>query len=199
MTSNNRNPVKQLFITFPKSNVDKHQFRDDLLRFEPDYYKICEEKHEDGTPHLHAVIRFKNKFSKAFVLKYFKEKYPDDYKRIHVKPVRSIKQSIKYLSKEDPNPLESDQSFVENRNPKRSLMFSVARTLGFPSPEALIAHVDEQEQKYNSILKKWHQSKIDHQIPETFHTEKVIDKLLSNNYIGKDDMTLFLKHHKIPH
>ncbi|KPA15700.1 hypothetical protein MHK_004093, partial [Candidatus Magnetomorum sp. HK-1] len=110
----NRNPVKQLFITFPHSVCDKCKFRDDLLRFEPDYYKVCEEKHKDGTPHLHAVVRFKNKYSKAFVLRHFKEIYPDDYKRIDVKPVRSIKKSIQYLSKEDPFPLESG-TFSDSR------------------------------------------------------------------------------------
>lgn len=103
----NRNPVKQLFITFPKSTVDKNTFRDALLRFEPSYYKICEEKHKDGTPHLHAVIKFKNRYSKAYVLKFFKQLYPNDYKRIDVEPVRSIKKAIEYLSKEDPTPLES--------------------------------------------------------------------------------------------
>lgn len=103
----NRNPVKQLFLTFPHSTCDKQQFRDDLLRFEPDYYKVCEEKHKDGTPHLHAIVRFKSKYSKAFVLRHFKELYPNDYKRIDIKPVRSIKNAIQYLSKEDPAPLES--------------------------------------------------------------------------------------------
>lgn len=110
----NRNPMKQFFFTFPKSNIDKVQFRDLLLRFDPSYYKVVEEKHKDGTPHLHAVIKFKNKFSKSFVLKYFKEKLPDDYKRIDVAPVRSIKNALNYLSKEDPNPLESG-AFVDGR------------------------------------------------------------------------------------
>lgn len=117
----NRNPVKQLFITFPKSIVDKCEFRDGLLRFEPDYYKVCEEKHKDGTPHLHAVVRFKNKYSKAYVLKYFKELYPDDYKRIDVQAVRSIKKSLEYLSKEDPNPLESG-TFVPSRGNTKERM-----------------------------------------------------------------------------
>ena len=111
----NRNPVKQIFITFPKSNIDKSTFRDMLLRFEPSYYKVCEEKHKDGTPHLHAVLVFKNKYSKAFILKYFKEKLPEDFKRIDIQPVRSIKNSLQYLSKEDPEPLESSEPFKDSR------------------------------------------------------------------------------------
>lgn len=126
----NRNPVKQLFITFPHSTVDKQEFRDMLLRFEPDYYKICEEKHKDGSPHLHAVIRFKNKYSQSFIIKYFKEVLPDDYKRIDVKPVRSIKNSIAYVSKEDENPLESG-SYSSNRNPQRNQLDKFARELGY--------------------------------------------------------------------
>lgn len=126
----NRNPVKQLFITFPKSNVDKVEFRDALLRFEPSYYKVCEEKHKDGTPHLHAVVKFKNKYSKAYVLKYFKEIYPTDYKRIDVKPVRSIKNAIAYLSKEDESPLESGP-FQDSRNPQRNSLNKFVHELGF--------------------------------------------------------------------
>ena len=111
----NRNPVKQMFITFPKSNIDKPTFRDLLLRFDPEYYKIVEELHKDGTPHLHAVIKYKNKYSKAFILNYFKHKLPDDYKRIDIQPVRSITHALQYLSKEDQAPLESDTPFVESR------------------------------------------------------------------------------------
>lgn len=110
----NRNPVKQLFITFPHSVCDKNTFRDNLLRFEPEYYKIAEEKHKTGEPHLHAVIKFKNKYSKSIVLKHFKQLYPDDYKRIDIQAVRSIKKSIEYLSKEDPTPLESGE-FKDSR------------------------------------------------------------------------------------
>ncbi len=43
----NRNPIKQVFITFPQSTgIDKHSFRDKLLRFEPDFYHIVEEHHK---------------------------------------------------------------------------------------------------------------------------------------------------------
>ena len=100
----NRNPIKQVFITYPQSlGVSKHDFRDKLLRFEPDFYHIVQETHEDGNPHLHAVLRFKNKYSKPFILKYFKEQYPESYKRIDVQTVRSIKHALTYLSKEDTN------------------------------------------------------------------------------------------------
>lgn len=145
----NRNPVKQLFITFPHSNVDKCTFRDDLLVFDPEYYKVCEEKHKDGSPHLHAVIKFKNKYSKSHVLKKFKEKYPEDYKRIDVKPVRSIKNSIAYLSKEDDNPLESKTPYTESRNPQHNFLNQFARELGYNSAVHLRESHEIEQKLYN--------------------------------------------------
>jgi len=105
----NRNPVKQVFITFPKSTVDKITFRDIFLKFTPVYYKVVEEKHKDGTPHLHAVIKFKDKFSCSHILKHCKAHFPDDWKRIDIKPVRSIRHALDYLSKEDTSPCTSGE------------------------------------------------------------------------------------------
>lgn len=121
-----RNPCKQWFMTFPKSPINKIEFRDTLLRFEPTFYKIVEEKHKDGTPHLHAVVVFKGGYSKAFILKYFKEKYSDSYKRIHVETVRSIKHALGYLSKEDIEPLETGP-YVDNRNPQRAALHKIRK------------------------------------------------------------------------
>lgn len=128
--SKNRNPVKQLFITFPKSTVSKTSFRDKLLRFDPHYYKIVEEKHQDGTPHLHAIIKFKNKYSISYILKYFKEQYPNDYKRIDVEPIRSISNAVTYLSKEDPSPLEHGEAKT-TRSKYKEWHHNFARELGY--------------------------------------------------------------------
>lgn len=146
----NRNPVKQFFITFPKSNVDKQSFRDVLLRFDPDYYKLCEEKHKDGTPHLHAIIRTKNKYSKAFVLKYLKEIYPDDYKRIDIETVRSIKNALQYLSKEDPNPLESGE-YIDNRKPQQNVYNKISRSLGYKNVEELMLSISKHKSYMESM------------------------------------------------
>lgn len=138
MTSN-RNPVKQFFITYPQSGtVTKYEFRDALLRFEPDYYTISEERHKDGNPHLHAVIRTKNKFSKAFIIKYLKEKYPDSYKRIDIQPVRSIKHSLQYLSKEDKSPLTSGE-YKDNRDPIKNNLNKLAIDFGCTNMEELLS------------------------------------------------------------
>jgi len=153
----NRNPVKQLFITFPHSTVDKVVFRDQLLRFEPSYYKIAEEKHKDGTPHLHAVVKFKNKYSKAYVLKYFKELYPEDYKRIDVCPVRSITKSVEYLSKEDLSPLESGE-YDEKRGKSTKVLNEMSREIfamyqctGIEDYRTRIAPLIEEQERLDEI------------------------------------------------
>lgn len=191
----NRNPVKQLFITFPHSNVDKVAFRDDLLRFEPNYYKVCEEKHKDGSPHLHAVVRFKNKYSKAYVIKYFKEKYPDDYKRIDVKPVRSIKNSIAYLSKEDENPLVSGE-FEDTRRPQDNLRDKFARELGYDNTADLLSRYRselETREKYKRLIHNQWLINLDQDFDTSWKSEQIFEKLFADMFVSKDDITFLMK------
>lgn len=98
----NRNPVKYLFITYPHSTVSKTEFIQSIEdRFELDYYKVCEESHASGEPHLHALVRFVNKYSKNKVLQHLQSVYPDASKRMDVAIVRSIDHADAYLDKED--------------------------------------------------------------------------------------------------
>lgn len=187
----NRNPVKQLFLTFPHSTVDKCTFRDQLLRFEPDYYSVCEEKHKDGTPHLHAVVRFKNKYSKAYVVKYFKELYPEDYKRIDVKPVRSIKNSIAYLSKEDTSPLTSGE-FKDARQPQNNHLSAFARELGFNSVDILVEYHRQETARrnhYKDLVNKKQLSFLQYQNSFPFRVNQILDQLFRDYPIAKDDIT----------
>lgn len=188
----NRNPVKQLFITFPQSgSIDKHQFRDALLRFEPDYYKICQETHKDGNPHLHAVVRFKNKYSRAFVIKYFKEKYPDSYKRIDVKPVRSIRNALAYISKEDTNPLESAE-YKDNRDPQKA---AAARSFNKLKSIANIPFVNFEEfikhtKQVDLLRSKYYDIVLEAVINGVLKRNISIDRFLDpEKSITKDDMT----------
>lgn len=192
----NRNPVKQMFITYPKSTCDKQEFRDKLLKFEPDYYKIVEEKHKDGTPHLHAVIRFKNKYSKAHMLKYFKEVYPNDYKRIDVEAVRSIKNAIKYLSKEDTEPLESGE-YKDGRNPEQANRTRFARECGYNNVEDMLSDYKKKLDYREKIKPLVHERMLEiakyGNVLLTYETKKIIEKLFGDNHIMKDDMTKMLK------
>jgi len=131
----NRNKIKQWFFTYPQwINETKLDVRDKILSsYNIDYYKICKETHQDGNPHFHAVIRMRESISKSQIIKKFKDIYPNDYKRIDVKPVRSIKHSLQYLSKEDTTPLESAGGFVSKRNPRNSILTTFVRSLGYNS------------------------------------------------------------------
>lgn len=193
----NRNPIKQMFITFPKSNVDKITFRDSLLKFKPEYYKVVEEKHKDGTPHLHAIVKWKNKYSKAHILKKFKEMYPEDYKRIDVEAIRSIKNALEYLNKEDPTPLTSGpyvDSRASNTTKLEKMKQTFAQSLGFASYQKLEEHHQSEEEFierneraiHNTILLNVRNNE---HVPNDFKFSKIISK----NQKTRNDITYLSK------
>ncbi len=207
-TKNNRNPCKQWFITFPQTKVDKHSFRDALQLINPmKYYKIAEETHKDGGLHLHAVVVLTQSMPKSTIIKKFKNIYPDDYKRIDVQSVRSIKHSLAYISKEDTQPLESAVPFKDSRNPYAALNSRMARHWGFPSVEEFQNYM-KGERTYNSNLQSAFYEmcatltkKIIKypQLSECFEIKylRFLERRIENNLllgfqISKDDMTLFL-------
>lgn len=112
--TNNRNPIKNMFITFPKSTMDKKEFSKLLIPKHPSYMKCVEEKHKDGSPHLHLIVQYVSKYSKAHIIKYLKEHLPNDWKRIKVESLRSIKHCEVYLNKEDKKPYLYGE-YVEGR------------------------------------------------------------------------------------
>lgn len=106
MTTKNRNPVKSMFLTFPKSTWTKAELLSFFTStFKIEYIKIVEESHEDKTKHLHANIKFLAAYSCAHILKKLKVSLPDDWKRFDVHPTRSFSHTQAYLDKEDSNPL----------------------------------------------------------------------------------------------
>lgn len=115
----NRNPMKQWFITFPQSgDMTREQYAE--LFPENTYIKVAQETHSDGNFHLHAVIILCSKLSKAKLLKHIRSKLPNDYKRIDIQSVRSVRHAITYLDKEDTSPYQSGDV------PKRKLRTSAA-------------------------------------------------------------------------
>jgi len=117
----NRNPVKRIFITWPQTKTTKQELLDFLMsKFNIQYLLISQETHEDGGKHLHACVLTNNPYSTGHILKKFKSNYPDEYKRVHVKPCRSFPHANEYLFKEDPDPLvfgtlPKDQDPAEKR------------------------------------------------------------------------------------
>jgi hypothetical protein len=209
----NRNKIKQWFITYPQwLKETKIDVRDKLISsYSIDYYKICKETHEDGNPHFHAVIRLREPMSKSQIIKRFKEIYINEYKRIDVKPVRSIKHSLQYLSKEDTTPLESAGGFVSKRNPKNSILTTFVRQLGYASLsdfneqygiESMLRRQLETDMlkcnaQFELLLTKelsWPELSM---IPEINRFYEIRRKI-SNIYlsISIDDMTFFIKFYK---
>ena len=106
--NNNRHPLQKFFVTFPKSGlITKHEFLAICKEMKLAYYIACQETHEDGTPHIHVLLWLKSKKTKSRLLKFFKDKFPNDNKRIHVQSVRNFKATIEYCKKEDDQYLES--------------------------------------------------------------------------------------------
>lgn len=100
----NRNPKKQWFITYPKWNSTHSNIIAAFSNY--DYYIVCKEKHKDGTTHFHLLIKFTLVVRKAELIEMVRTKYPNDWKRVHIQPVRNLKAAIEYCKKEDPDYVE---------------------------------------------------------------------------------------------
>lgn len=98
--------AKNVFITFPrtpaacsKTALAAHL---QLLQPKPAYYCVAEERHEDGTPHLHALIGYDTRVNLKRVEHYdFMGRHPN------IGACRNPRASWKYLHKEDPAPIAS--------------------------------------------------------------------------------------------
>ncbi len=55
---------KKLFLTFPQCTVSKEVLLQNILdfRWDVDWAIVCSERHGDGSPHLHAVVKLKKIF-----------------------------------------------------------------------------------------------------------------------------------------
>lgn len=97
----NRNPVKQWEITFPQTDISREQF---IKCFPPCEYCICaQEEHADGGLHLHLGIKLLKGLSHTKLIKYISEKFPNDWKRIHISPIKNWDNWNDYCRKEDPH------------------------------------------------------------------------------------------------
>lgn len=96
----NRNPIKQWEVTFPQSGqMSKEEF---ILKFPPtDYLIICTEEHKDGGLHLHCGLKFKKPLTHSKLIKWISAKFPDDWKRIHISPIKNWEAWQDYCKKED--------------------------------------------------------------------------------------------------
>lgn len=98
-----RRAIKKFFVTFPQSSgISKELFFHDIAdKFKTTSAICAQEEHLDGKPHLHLAIEFEDFATKFQILQHLKDIYPDDYKRIDVQSMRSMKHSITYLTEPD--------------------------------------------------------------------------------------------------
>lgn len=101
--------AKSFFITYPQCPKTKEEVKAFLESKAPlSYYLIGQELHQDGNPHIHAVVTYKRKLnvksSRFFDL--------DEYHG-NVQPARNMQALKVYITKEDPEPLTSDNSSDE--------------------------------------------------------------------------------------
>lgn len=54
--------AKRVYLTYPRCPLSKEVLIEELGKIKPiTYYAVCNEVHQDGTPHLHAVIHYSEK------------------------------------------------------------------------------------------------------------------------------------------
>jgi len=97
MSSKFRINCKSVFLTYPKCLLSKEELLEYLksLKHPFNYAIICIESHEDGTPHLHCVLKFIKKVDIR------KETY-FDFNGYHpnIQTTKNINASINYIKKD---------------------------------------------------------------------------------------------------
>lgn len=193
-TSANRNPMNWCFLTFPQSQqVTKDMFLESMSPLGPFTFTcVARETHEDGSPHLHALVRFVDAKSKSKVLRFFRQRYPDDYQRIDVGRIKrqsSPYHAYVYLTKEDPEPLICGEPPV-NSDPFRARLNRIARDLGYSDLEALQLSVEQRRERINKLDRQLLQCianienlncQLDEPLELTWKEQEIID-LFSKNF-----------------
>jgi len=88
---------RSVFLTYPQCSLDKQILLNFLasLKHEASYIIVCHEKHKDGSPHLHAVVKFQNKVD-------IKKETYFDINGFHpnIQTTKNINASIQYCKKD---------------------------------------------------------------------------------------------------
>jgi len=95
--------ARAAFLTYPQCSIQAQALHDFLHDLAPTkYIHVAKENHEDGTPHLHALVCFTNKFSSRNARIFdIQEHHPN------IQPARDVKAVDEYLEK---SPLETVKS-----------------------------------------------------------------------------------------
>lgn len=136
-----KNKTQKWLQTFPKwlnpedTTDRKEEIMDDLKELGIEYACVCRELHVSGHPHYHATYQLKKscKKTKPQLVKFYKNKFPNDYKRC---TVGDALQPTRALNGEDEAYVQKDGDFIvfdERPHPCDDF----ARELGCDSYEAL--------------------------------------------------------------
>jgi Geminivirus Rep catalytic domain/Geminivirus rep protein central domain len=104
---------KNVYLTYPQCNLSKEDLLNDLTALKPiQRYAICQEKHQDDSLHLHALICYDKKHESI------NERYYD-VRGFHpnIQPCRNIKDVYNYIAK--------DGDYIHNFNPNKKARFNI--------------------------------------------------------------------------
>jgi len=152
--SDGRHPFQWCFYTFPKSrNVSKEDVVK-LMTFQPfDFYCVAAETHEDGSPHIHALIHYEKPITKSKIKKHVIKQYPDDWKRQQFGRIRknsSAWHAHQYILKEDPLPITYGPS-PQRSNAQRDRVHNYVARLGYDSIDRFDRALSERRASYAEI------------------------------------------------
>lgn len=121
--------AKNWILTFPQCALKKEgalaNIKEKWNKDELSFAIIAEEKHEDGSPHLHILLSFKEKFIT-------RDRHVFDFiarKHGSYETVRSLKDAIRYVKKDGNFLTIGDNIPSENGNQKQSKSTAVAEML----------------------------------------------------------------------
>lgn len=110
----------------------------------------------DTKNHLHSLIIYKSKGrTKAKLLKEIKKIFPNDYKRIWIKPAISTRNIFNYLSKEDENAVIIGVLDTTRKLSKENqkLLNDLEKSFFYDIPDSKILEICHKYEKYELSLK----------------------------------------------
>lgn len=117
--------AKRYFLTYPKCDKEKSVVCDYLsTQLGAHQVLVSEEKHEDGSPHLHVFLSFEKakRVSKA-------DFFDVDGFHPNIQTVKNMKECIKYITKDDKEPAQYNFDYKAVINGKSSKFAVVAQKI----------------------------------------------------------------------
>jgi len=117
---------KNLFLTYPRCELERKDLADLLMsKVSVDYMIVCRELHEDGFPHLHALLTLKKKLNTTSNVYFDVADYHGNYQ-----VARATDDVREYIMKYDQHPYEyglytgNNQSRVQKRAAENKAILS---------------------------------------------------------------------------